>query len=415
MPYRILWTIASILLSLSVVSAQNGPRLVVAWVEMGDLWVWQEDDTRPSKLVTGDVITPYIAPDGGHVAFTRGVNGIAESLWLVANNTTEAVNLTLNLMPLQGVQPVLSQIGWQDEQFLYFNTALPDQLGLTRQDDLWHVNIVTRKLSQIFPPGQGGDFTFSPDHKHLALVYPGEYGTEDGLISLVTLSNFHRSRALNFPAVSTASNYKFYPQISWDNSVYERGEIRWRGTSFFVALPDKDLIYNVAGIPLVQLWNIPLDLLATYMGPPIRASLFGLPGWSASGQYLAYVRQAAAVADNQLELVVTSTVSRGTDAVVYASGTTGTLGVPHWLPVSEQFIYPQGEPGDYWLGAPDQPSQRLPEKMYYPHFVDSATYVYATYPGDPYELRYARMGDSNSTVIAIVANPAPVLDALLVP
>src|SRR5215207_570996 len=58
-------------------------RLVVAWVEDGNLMVWQTADTIPRRIARGGVVRPYIAPDGNHIVFTRGPNGAAETLWSV--------------------------------------------------------------------------------------------------------------------------------------------------------------------------------------------------------------------------------------------------------------------------------------------------------------------------------------------
>lgn len=406
MPYRILWIIVTAVLSLSTVSAQNGPRLVVAWVEMGDLWVWQADDTHPSKLVTGDVITPYIAPDGKHIAFTRGTKGNAESLWLVANSTTEAVNLTPNLVLVQGVQPVLSQIGWRDGQVIYFNTALPDQLGLTKQDDLWQVNIVTHELSQIFPPGQGGDFTFSPDHKHLALVYPGTYGDEAGSISLITVPDYRRAAILNFPAVSTASSYKFYPRVFW-NQVTDLNNRA--GAIFMVAIPGKDLIYNDA-TELTTLWQLNVDGEQTQVAT-LQTSFFGQPQWSHDLSSLFYITRYDEAQPNNLTLIRAD--GDGSNPLIEITGKVGILGNAQWIPDSLRLVFEYELPGKYYYDR--APVGEFPESMFSPRFLKHGWYVFAAALTDSFELRYARIGDSNSTLIATVTNPTPVLDAVLVP
>jgi hypothetical protein len=105
----------------------------------------------------------------------------------------------------------------------------------------------------------------------------------------------------------------------------------------------------------------------------------------------------------------------GSDPIRYASGTAGTIGIPQWLPNSDQFIYSQGEPGDYWLGQAGKPAQALPGKIFNPRFVDSSTYVFTTATGNTFDLRYAHLGDSSSTLIATVHSAISIFDAIAVP
>src|SRR5215207_7615406 len=69
--------------SLSSTPLPGEERLVVAWVEAGNLMVWQSGDTLPRRVASGGVVRPYVAPDGNHIVFTRGPNGAAETLWSV--------------------------------------------------------------------------------------------------------------------------------------------------------------------------------------------------------------------------------------------------------------------------------------------------------------------------------------------
>ena len=54
-------------------TADKTAVLTVAWVEAGNLVVWRQGDSLPRRIASGGVVRPYLAPDGQHVAFTRGV------------------------------------------------------------------------------------------------------------------------------------------------------------------------------------------------------------------------------------------------------------------------------------------------------------------------------------------------------
>ena len=128
---------------------------------------------------------------------------------------------------------------------------------------------------------------------------------------------------------------------------------------------------------------------------------------------MTYIRRKGEITANQFELLVTDGANQS--VTVYATGTAGTISGANWFPNTNHFFYGLGDIGDFWLGAPDQPPQRLNGRIVYPHFVDDRTYVYATYPGSPYELRYAQIGRDDSQLIAAFNNPYPSLDALLIP
>src|SRR5450432_3248545 len=57
------------------------PILTVVWVDGGDLFAWRGNDPMARKIASGGAIQPYLALDGRHVAFTRGSQGNAISLW----------------------------------------------------------------------------------------------------------------------------------------------------------------------------------------------------------------------------------------------------------------------------------------------------------------------------------------------
>jgi len=252
----------------------------------------------------------------------------------------------------------------------------------------------------LIPPQEAGLFSLSPDRQHVAIIQAGTYGAVDGKIVLFDQAGENRQEIMTFSAISSGSDNDFYPQVYWESD----------SSALNIAIPHKDLIYNDNTAP-TTLWHVALDGTKTDQGK-VQATIFGLPQWSDDGKHLVYLRHKGDISANQFELMIAS--GNGSNPTIYADGSVGTIGVPQWLPNSNKFIYSQGEPGDYWLGQPGQQPQVLPEKIFNPRFVDSSTYVYATTTGDTFDLRYAHLGDSSSTLITTIHSYG-IFDALLVP
>ncbi len=380
--------------------------LVVAWVENGNLVIWRQGESLPRRVASGGVIRPVIAPDGEHIAFTRGSGGEPESLWVVDSAGQAEQELVPNdrLRPFQGGRPVIGEIAWLDSDVLYFNTGQIYATGQERQDDLWRANQRTREVVLILPRTDGGHFAISPDRQRIALAYPGTYGRQDGRIRVVDPLGQRDARdLLYFFGVSTGAEYKFYPDLFWEAD----------SSALRVALPDSDLVYDDVNSPPVDLWRLGVDGSRERVGDA-TASFFGLPLWTDNAFGLVYLRRMETATSNRFELVVAN--GDGGDPIGYITGEAGTLQPPRWLPGSSQFVYVQGEPGTYWLGRQGIPPRRLPDDrsvMFSPVFVGGDVYVYATAQTAPFEVRYARL-DSASVTIATVTTPVPVLDAVLV-
>jgi len=407
MPYRVLTLLVLIVLLMSTtIRAEDNPHLVVAWVENSDVLVWRTGDASPTRYaipesVSGNTRQLLISSDGQYVVLN---SAYPASLWMVTPTDPNLVELVPNQALPTTDDPKFLQIGNLQRganNAFYFNTANHPSHYTLQNNDLWQVDAPSRSFKLLLPPSEGGLFNISPDGQHIAIVQSGTYGTADGKISLIDVEGQSRQDVLTFPAVSTASDYDFYPPLFWLAD----------GSAFKVAIPDKELVYHDDNA-LTALWQIRTDGTKTQIGS-LQASFFGLPQWSDDGQYLIYLRHKGDITSNQFELIVAT--GDGSKPIVYANGLAGSIGFPQWLPKSDQFIYSQGEAGDYWLGQPNQPPKRFPGKIFNPHFVDSTTYVFTTASGDTFELRYARLGGVSSTLIATVRSAVPIFDALLVP
>lgn len=387
----LIWIASLVLLAFTGrASAQEVP-LTVAWNESADLFIWQAGSASVVQLTLGDLNRLFIAPDAQHIAFTRGSD---ERLWLVSTNG-DGLREWLAPQALEG--RLIAQVAWLDSTTLYFNTAQKTDIGQLRQDDLWRADLITGEVKQLLAPGDGGDFTLSPDAQRIALTQPGAYGAAAGQVSLVDPLGGSQQVALNFPAVSTGSEYHFYPLVSWQPD----------SSAFTIVIPDPDLIYADSSA-LTRLGRITRDGEYQSIGS-LQASFFGQPRWSSGGEWMTYIRRVAE--GNQLELVVAS--GDGTNNIVYASGEAGALQPARWLPGTDRFVYAQGEPGQYWLGAPGEFPHSLGEMIVDLRFVSPETYVYSTPAGGGVELRYASLTQpETSTVISAPGLNIPYFDAV---
>jgi Tol biopolymer transport system component len=391
----------------SSLRAQDVDALTVVWVSNGDLWGWREGASDPVRLAEGGIagmsnqganaVPIALSPDGGHVAFVKGED--LSSLWISDWHESRELVSSTHLPAEENSQPHIVDVAWRDLSTLYFNsgTSWIPRPGIVRQDDLWRVSIATGAVEQIFPPGQGGAFTFGPDGRYAALVTPGQYDQSEGKVTLFDLSTGKRLTVLSFPAVSTGSNYAFYPQIFWKSD----------SSGLRLAIPDKDLVYDDSS-KATHLWQVSVEGLSEQIGS-VNASFYGLPQWSSDGQYMAYIRRVGLSMNNQLELVLAN--GDGSHPTVYATGEVGTLGTPVWAEDMNRFFYEQGTPGNFWSGEPGGSPALLPVPIYSPRFLRGGRYVYATAPAGPFELRYARIGQADSTRIATVDKLLPVFAA----
>jgi hypothetical protein len=414
---RVLPFMALLLLTACTLAEQQGtsaptsvpgePSLTVAWMQNGDLYVWQQASGETRRTTSGGVVRPYVAPDGRHIAFTRGPQGIAESLWVVdADGTAEQQIANHDNIHYSGSGRVLiGQVAWLDNQVLLFNTLEQTETSITARDDLYRVDVQTRETALLLVPGEGGAFSISPDRQHIATVYPGTYGTQDAVIRITDPLARATDELLFFVGVSTGASYKFYPELYWTPD----------SSAVLVAIPDADLIYDESAAPPTTLWRLPIatpsarDIIGT-----LQTSFFGLPRWSSNGEQMVYLRRAEGATDNTFELYVAA--GDGTNPVLYASGEIGTLEPARWLHATETFTYVQN--GVLWLGSANNPPQRLPnadELVISVMFTESPLYVFTSFGQNGAELRYARLDDraSPSLLIAAVSDAALVFDGVV--
>jgi hypothetical protein len=390
MPHR-KW-IGLFLLFIALVSAHpsiaqvKSWQLTVTWVENGNLMVWKEAEAIGQELANGDVNYPYIAPDGKHVAFTRGF--LPDELWVIEENGAgEQKMVDASLFTPGDGTPLLAQINWVNDSTILFNTLRQNAIGLQPQNDLWRADIQTGETTVILDANEGGSFSISPDRKTVAVIYPGHYAEPNGRIRLVNVDTLVWQDIFTFMGVSSGSESAFYPEMFWEAD----------SSAVRVAIPDKDLVYDDINTSPTDLWRVTVDGQSEQISS-VQASFFGQPHWSSDGNNLTYLQRTGEATSNQFALMVSD--SNGRNAAEYARGEAGKIGSPVWIQGTDQFVYAYDAPGTYWIGRVGSPPHRLSENFLSLRFVDTTSYLYTTNQANGFELRYARLDEGHSTLIA---------------
>ncbi len=247
--------------------------LKVAYVKNENAWIWTEDGGSSPITSQGGVGDVRLSDDGQWVVFWRGSN-----LWVVNSDGTDERNLTTQrdfagleiddeLAPyVTSINPY--QVAWlPGSHQLYFNTS--PQLegpGLFLNDDLWVVDVASGQLSLVLPPGEGGNFYFSPDGLQLAVVTSGR-------IDLMDPDGGNRREGLSHTPVVTYSEFQYYATPIWalDSS------------SFLAAIPPADPMAGDHQPTSIWLKNI------DERPPRLLGNLTALPGTTSFNSDLSHV------------------------------------------------------------------------------------------------------------------------------
>lgn len=382
--------------------------LIVAWVDGGNLIVKRSDEAVPRRVASGGVIRPYLSPDGERIAFTRGPNGHAETLWVVDSAGVTETLLVGDGNPriFRDGQSLVRDVVWFDETVLYINTLTTIAFGTVFNDDLYRVNTRTREIALILPASEGGRIFMSPDGESIVTVSAGTYGRQDARIRVVDpLAIDGATNLLFYIGVATGSETVFHPRPQWLSD----------SQSLIVAIPDADLIYSETDaadtVPPTRLWQLPVDTPSNrnLLGS-VRASFFGLPVWSDDVSQMVYLRRGPQ--SNTFTIVLADT--NGDNPIDYLSGESGTIEQPQWLPNSTKFMYTSENPGHVMLGERDTEPQPLSqEAVFSPQFVTDDLYVYVTSAEEQFQMRFSRI-DQQSVDIGNAGATIPLFDAVLV-
>ncbi|MCS6836754.1 MAG: hypothetical protein NZ750_12150 [Anaerolineae bacterium] len=356
-------------------SDEVGQKLTLAWASAGDLWVWRTGETAPRRVASGGVIRPWVSPDGQRIAYTRGANGQAQTLWVVDSRGLAEQQLIGPNNP-RGYDPNSLRIGdiaWWDEVILYFNTLTLQGPGLSARNDLYRANARTREAAQILRPGRGGRFVFSPDKQQIAVVSSGRYNVGDGRISVVDPLGQRELRILlYFKGIASGSHSTYSLQVSWSRD----------SAALYAAIPHPDLVFqdteDAEKLPPTILWVLPsANPAQRRQVGQVQASFFGLPTYSdAAGRWLYIQRQPAS---NRFRLLLAE--PDGTEIGEIASGLAGEISAPNWIMGGPGYAFARGPLAQVWHGQADQdaPPALLDERATLEVlWLDAARYVFQT-------------------------------------
>ncbi len=245
----------------STPAAPEPPALHVAYFRDSSVWLWVEGQGAAPVTQTDSQGTVKISDDGARVAYVRGDG----SLWVVNSDGSGARQL-VSVEDFDAMEPsnpgvVLHRFDWvPGSHALAFNTNLRAEVGLILTDDLHLVDADTLERTVLLPPGEGGEFTYSPDGTQIAIV------TADS-ISLVDAAGGSRRQVHTYRPVMTYSEFRFYPEPIW---AADSGSLR-------VAIPPADPLAEPSA--LTSLWYLPTDgspgrLIGNIVTAPISRSLF---------------------------------------------------------------------------------------------------------------------------------------------
>lgn len=377
-------------------------RLTVTYLNNGTLNLWREGDAAPRTIASNASPPVALSPDGEHVAFTRGQEGQPQTLWVASTSTSRELELVSpgDIPGQRSARAMINDIRWLDATTLYFNSYQSYEWGYQQDNNLYRVEIGTPTAPAsdpmlILPPGAGGAFSFSPDRQHLAAVYPGQYDTESGRILILDPLGNEVNTALEFQAVSTASEVPFYPPMSWtpDSSAVR------------VPIPDRDLVYEPAVAPPVELWHLPVEGEARILGYA-PAAFDGLPRWSLYTGTMLYAQPSTAIALYNLFIADAD----GANAQPYADGGAEILNA-QWLDDEARFVFARGT--SLMLGERGQPPQTLASSVQEWRLAGDYA-IYTTTPSAAVELRSVSV--HNPGLSSLIAVTAPVVfDAVFAP
>ena len=268
---------------------QTVGELRVAFVKItehgSNAWLWTEGEGEAVPLTRdGGVGDVKISDDGEIVAFTRG-----DGLWMVRSDGAENGHPTEerelvsaeDFAAMEGKDPelevALNRFEWiPGTHILAFNTRLATEIGRVLNDDLHLVNADTAdtkhplERTALLPPGQGGEFYYSPDGGQAAIVTPGR-------ISLVDADGENRREALTYAPIATASEFQYYARPVWAAD----------SSSLRVAIPPVD---PYAEPPqLTSIWRMHTDGTPASLLNSITAAQVSRPAFSPDLRYVAHL------------------------------------------------------------------------------------------------------------------------------
>jgi len=259
---------------------QVGGRLVVVWVQDGDLSAWDSATSSIRTLAEGDVIPAglTLSPDGTQLAFARATSE-TESLWVAATDG--------NTPPQQIAADLLvGWRGWADANTLYYGTLDVSNLGARPGGELFRADVAAGTVTAIDLPVDldSAQPTLSPDGTRLLLVDPGTYGERDGTIYATSaVDPVAWEEVFRFPAVASGSHTPHFPHVHWLDA-----------DTVQTVIHPADALYNAfaADASPAVVWQVSLsDDTEPQIIAEIDAAFNGRVRWSLDSGTLQYVQR----------------------------------------------------------------------------------------------------------------------------
>jgi hypothetical protein len=370
----------------------DGLRVVFA--RDGDIWLWTAG-TRAAELLTSvgdDLFEVKLSGDGRIVVFWR-----ADELWGIDSDGTNERQLLgaedFETMESDGVEVRLNRFEWvPGTHTLAFNTRLRLEAGDVLAEDLRLVDADTLEQTMLLPPGEGGEFTYSPDGSQIAVVTPGD-------VSLLDADGANRrDGVLTYAPVAMASVDDFHVNPVWAAD----------GSALMVAVPPADP--DARPLQHTTIWRISTDGASAELVTTISA----LPGdhavsFSPLLTYVAY-GEVLQLGDTPAEVQVQLKVARlGTSDWQAYHDLSALYG---WAPGSRRFAFvagrdrPQLQIGQ-WSGGtvPGSLDAGVPVQGF--RWVDGDHYLFvARYngeqgaEGDRFDLVLGEIGGSSTVLVS---------------
>jgi hypothetical protein len=274
-------------------------ELRVAFVKATELgnnvWLWIEGEAEAVPLTKdGGVGGVKISDDGEIVAFTRGdglwmvrVDGVAEGSPSEERQLVSAEDFAAVEARDPELEVALNRFEWiPGTHILAFNTRLRMEIGLVLNDDLHLVNADTLQRIALLPPGEGGEFTYSPDGSQIAIV-------DTGSISLVNTDGSNRRDVFTYTPVATHSEVAYYAQPVW---AADSGSLR-------VVIPAVDPFAQPSADASV--WHIATDGTPARMLRNIPMAHMSWPAFSSDLRYIAHLYLEQSDRAPRAELLIT--------------------------------------------------------------------------------------------------------------
>ncbi len=315
------------------------PVLRIAYTDGGNVWLLEGANPPLQLTSSGLVESVRISDDGLRVAFTRrpAPDSPVELRAVHQDGSGEVLLQTPAqldaLVALGGaLHNDISQFDFvPGTHDVMFNTrAIFEGPGLAKHDNVLVIDTDTGVLTEVLPPGSGGDFTPSPDGTRLAIVRP----------DAVDLANIdgtdHQVALVTYEHIITYSEYLFYVPAVW----------RADGSEVGLVVPSADpLTPPLSG----TVWRIPAAGGTATALPTIDGQffLFGVgfePLLSPDLEHVAFTR--ATATPNVWDLFIAQSNGAGETPVA-----TGDVQWAGWAPDGLHFVYSNGGPMNLQLGT----------------------------------------------------------------